>query len=259
MGAFNLNNIKPEEYERWLLEPATQRLLALEASWLRTWVKQLHGQHLAYLGIDPTPKFLRFSRSRHCFRLGLPWSRGVAPSAVEIRDDGWPLADNSLEVVILQHSLDLSRQPHQLLREACRSLVAGGYVVIVGFNPRGLWGGWRWLRSFSSRLPWDVRPLSSYRIQDWLTLLDLKVEQTYYCGHLWPLSLGSETVARQIDRVLAGTQWLPSNIYLMVARKTIAGLTPIPQYAFRSNTIALGLPAAATSSSLFQQNEEKKQ
>lgn len=250
MNPFSLNAIKPEVYRQWLSSAATQRLLAIEASWLRGWVKQLHGYHLAYTGIDPTPKFLRFSRTRHCFKLGFPWSRGVVLSDAYVRDDEWPLADESLDVVILQHSLDMSRNPHQLLREASRTLVPGGYVIILGFNPYGIWGGWRWLRSFSSKLPWIMRPLSSRRLTDWLTLLDLHVEQTTRCAHLWPLFLGSEPITRQVDRVLAGTPWLPANAYLLVARKTVAGFTPIRQDKRRYQRVSYGLPAVAASTML---------
>lgn len=256
MGSLNLNNIKPEVYEHWLANPSTQRLLALESSWLRAWVKQLHGEHLAYTGVDDMPRFLRFSRTRHCFRVGFPWTMQVTSNDVYVQDDAWPLADESLDVIIMQHTLDMSRQPHQLLREASRTLGAGGYLVIVGFNPKGLWGGWRWLRSFSFKLPWITRPVSHQRLSDWLTLLDLKVEQIYHCGHLWPVSLGNEAITRQVDRVLAGTSWLPANLYLMVARKTIAGMTPIRlenRYQFRPS---FGLPAAVASSMPKQQSSE---
>src|SRR5690606_6803119 len=48
-----VSRIKPEEFQRWLQQPATQRLLALQAGWLRDRVAGLHGCHLLYCGIDP--------------------------------------------------------------------------------------------------------------------------------------------------------------------------------------------------------------
>lgn len=258
MSPFTLNAIKPETYKHWLAQAAMQRLLAIEASWLRSWVKQLYGYHLAYTGIDSDPRFLQYSRTRHSFKMGFTWSQGAAQNDVHAKDDEWPLADESLDVIILQHSLDLSRNPHQLLREASRTLVPGGYIIILGFNPYGIWGAWRWLHSFSSKLPWVTRPLSSRRVHDWLTLLDLHVEQSTRCAHLWPVFLGSEAVTRQIDRVLAGTSWLPANAYLIVARKTIAGFTPIRQNKKRYRQINYGLPIAAASTMLHGIDIEKK-
>lgn len=258
MNPISLNAIKPEAYQSWLQLDSTQRLLALESSWLGAWVRQLHGHHLAYTGIDSTPKFLRFSRTRHNFKLGFPWSQGIASNNALCKDDEWPLADESLDVIILQHSLDFSRNPHQLLREASRALVPGGYLLIINFNPISWWGGWRWLNSFSSKLPWITRPISSGRLIDWLTLLDMQVEQSFKCAHLWPASVGSEKINRQIDRVLAGNNWLPSNAYLIVARKTIAGFTPIRQLKSRPVKVNYGLPVAIASAMLPTLKSEQK-
>lgn len=218
--------IQPEQYEAWLKLASTERLLVLEAGWLRYWVKQLHGCNLLYAGIDPHPKFLKSSRARHVFRSGLPWSFGHSPAQMLMDDEAWPFADASLDVVVLQHAIDFSAQPHQLLREATRTLIPGGYIVMIGFNPLSLWGGWRWLRTFSSKLPWLTQPVSPNRLQDWLTLLDMKIEQRSACGHLWPLSLGFERMNRRVDRVLMGSV-LPACLNLIVARKTVAGMTPI--------------------------------
>lgn len=242
-----VNRIKPEEFALWLQQPATQRLLALEAGWLSDWVARLHGCQLLYTGIDPEPRFLQRSRTRHNFRLGLPWSAGVAAVQAQIQDDAWPLPDDSVDVVILQHSLDLSRRPHQLVREAVRCLVPNGYLLVTGFNPYGPWGMLRWLRNFSTCLPWVCRPVSATRLQDWLTLLDLRTEESFPCAHLWPANLGSERINRRVDRVLAGSQWLPGSVYLMVARKTIAGMTPIRprRWYFSDNPFVLPLPAAS--------------
>lgn len=241
----SLSNIKPENYAQWLKKPTTERLLAIEASWLRAWVQQLYGFQLAYTGIDHDPKFLNHSRTQHCFKLGFDWGGGEISRDAVIEEDAWPIADESLDVVILQHSLDFSRQPHHLLREACRTVVPSGYVLIVGFNPISLWGGWRWLRTFSAQLPWITRPLASSRLIDWLTLLDLKVEQVFHCAHLWPLTLGTDSLSRRVDRVMAGTSWLPANAYLIVARKTVTGITPIRLKKRMRYNFSFGLPVTA--------------
>lgn len=250
MSGSNLHRIKAEQYAAWLTQPATRRLLSLEAGWFRPWLMELHGCHLVYAGIDPEPRFLRSSRTQHRFCLGLPWSEGVADSAARIQDDAWPLPDASVDVVVLQHSLDMSHRPHQLIREASRCLVPNGYLLVSGFNPYSIWGAVRWLRTFSSDLPWISRPVAPARLHDWLTLLDLRVEQTFYCAHLWPALFGPETLSRRIDRVLAGNVWLPANAYLMVARKTVAGMTPIRPRRWVRNDNSFGIPVVAASGML---------
>lgn len=240
------HNIKPEHYSNWLKKASTQRLLALEATWLKSWVKQLYGCHLAYAGVDPEPRFLSFSRTQHQFRFGLPWSRQMTVCDAQINEEAWPLADESVDVVILQHALDMSYFQQRLIKEASRCLVPNGYLIVVGFNPYSIWGGWRWLRTFSSKLPWIIRPVSVGRLSDWLSLVDLRIEQVFNCAHIWPIKLGPEHLMKRIDHVLAGSPLLPANVYIMVARKTVAGLTPIRMQHRDLITESFGMPIAAS-------------
>lgn len=239
--------IKPKHYSDWLNDASTKRLLALETEWLKSWLKQLYGCHLSYSGIDPSPRFLNYSRTQHQFRLGLPWAYQVTNCDARIEEAAWPLPSESTDVIVLQHALDLSTQPQKLIKEASRCLVPNGYLLVVGFNPYSLWGGGRLLNTFSSKLPWLSRPVSIKRLQDWLSLVDLKVEQVFNCAHTWPLLLGSSELTQRVDNVLAGTAWLPASVYLLVARKTVAGLTPIRMQRRHSIKESFGIPVAASS------------
>ena len=51
-----------------------------------------------------------------------------------------PFPDNSLDLVVLPHTLELTSHPHAALREVERVLVPEGRVVICGLNPLSLWG-----------------------------------------------------------------------------------------------------------------------
>ncbi|WP_419810643.1 methyltransferase domain-containing protein [Bacterioplanoides sp.] len=239
------NKIKPDTYQNWLKRPATERLLALEADWLRDTISAFRGLHLAYAGIDPTPHFLEASRCHHVFRMAFPWQKGRVSRALDCKDSHWPLADESLDVVVLQHCLDMTRRPHQLIREACRCLVPNGYLVVVGFNPWSLWGVGRLAHAFSSELPWVANPVAYNRLKDWLILLDSQVEQVRHVEHLWPLRLFSERLSRRFDRVAANRSWLPGNGYLLISRKTIAGMTPIREKRWRHTHPGFTMPAPA--------------
>jgi SAM-dependent methyltransferase len=60
-----------------------------------------------------------------------------------------PFADQSLDLVVLPHTLERAEDPHRSLAEVERVLRPEGRVVIVGLNPVSLWGlrqrggGWR--------------------------------------------------------------------------------------------------------------------
>jgi len=236
--------VKSDSYDQWVSTRSARRLLALEAGWLREAVSGFHGQHLLYTGIDDTPRFLKRSQLRHPFQLGMPWQKNH-PCAARVRDDAWPLADASIDVVVMQHGLDMSAHPHQMVREAARVLMPYGYLVIVGFSPLSVFGVWRRLNLFSSRLPWIVNCVSSDRLRDWLMLLDFRIEHVTPILHWWPMRWVSEGSSRRMDRVLYGQRWMPANGYLLVARKTQAGMTAISPPRWSLLPTSLGVPAPA--------------
>lgn len=253
------NKIKTDVYQRWLRKNSAQRLMALEAGWLKDSLHHLHGLHLAYCGIDQAPRFLEAGRCGHRFRLGLPWQKGLIQAEAWMQEDAWPLADESVDIVVLQHSLDMSRRPHQLIREACRTLVPNGYLVLTGFNPYSPWGGARWLNTFSPELPWVANPVQAARLQDWLVLLDFRVESIQHVAHLWPLPFFSERLARRIDRVAANKRWVPGNGYILIARKTVAGVTPIRERRWFNRSAGFAMPIAATRNAINKTSIQAQQ
>ncbi|HEX2654856.1 MAG TPA: methyltransferase domain-containing protein [Xanthobacteraceae bacterium] len=54
-------------------------------------------------------------------------------------EDEWPLPDATLDRVLLIHSLEMSQDPAALLREVWRVLAAGGRLLAVVPNRRGVW------------------------------------------------------------------------------------------------------------------------
>ena len=96
-----------------------------------------------------------------------------SPYSVLVADlDAIPLMDNSVGFVLLHHSLEFSRNPHQVLREVTRILAPGGSLVIVGFNRWSLLGLRRWMSQLAGvSAPWAHHPLSSGRLIDWMYLM----------------------------------------------------------------------------------------
>ena len=111
------------------------------------------------------------------------------PAAVVLHCDfdALPFANQSLDLIVLPHTLEMTRDPHQALREVERVLMPEGRVVIVGFNPTSLWGlrqrlghvrrGLGLGRGKPLFLPSEGEFIGYWRLRDWLRLLSFEVER----------------------------------------------------------------------------------
>jgi SAM-dependent methyltransferase len=67
------------------------------------------------------------------------WPLGRPNQVVLAADDELPLADRSVDRVLMVHCLEAAEQSRRLLREIWRVLADGGQALIVVPNRRGLW------------------------------------------------------------------------------------------------------------------------
>ncbi len=216
-----------KDYESWLESESSKRLLKLQGTWLQDKIASFAGSHLMYHGLSKEAAFLQSSPIKHSFRMGLPWQQGIVKANAWMQGSEWPLPECALDVVIMQHSLDFTRRPHQMIREAARVVAPNGYLVLIGFNPISLWGGMQKLLPFSATMPWIANTVSAGRLSDWLTLLDFSILSHETMGHISPLTFLPEQFCLEIDRTLAGSPNVMGNCYMMVAQKTVAGMTSI--------------------------------
>jgi len=102
---------------------------------------------LRVLGIGYATPYLGLFReeAERCLAL-MPAPQGVVrwPSsrpalAALVEEDELPLTDSAVDRVLLVHALEMSADPFELLREAWRVLAAGGRLLPVVPNRRGLW------------------------------------------------------------------------------------------------------------------------
>jgi len=67
------------------------------------------------------------------------WPSTRPALAALVEEDELPLTDSAVDRVLLVHALEMSADPFELLREAWRVLAAGGRLLAVVPNRRGLW------------------------------------------------------------------------------------------------------------------------
>jgi SAM-dependent methyltransferase len=172
-------------------------VIAAEAGALAGAYDDVFGFELLQLGVWGTGRdLLTQCRIRHQTVAAVRPASGVDLVCLPTQ---LPLANNSVDAVLLPHTLESADDPHVLLLEADRVLVGEGQLLVLGFNPHSAWG-WR-MRS-------TLRPLPEGRVRDWLTLLRYEIAPARRYLNTWPLP------------------W-PAGAWLLKARKRLYGLTPI--------------------------------
>lgn len=259
------------ELAQWLHSPPGRYLLAWEQAQLDRTVTDLFGFHALQLGL-PDLEGLRANRMPHRWVASdtlrqpealplpqadddlstlLPMSAG---NALHCDFDALPFPSQSLDLVLLPHTLELARDPHDTLREVERVLRPEGRVVIVGFNPASLWG----LRQSAGRLrqrlglggrlylPSAGEFITYRRVRDWLRLLGFEVERGRF--GCWRPPLRSEAgLARLAWLESAGARGWPvlGAVYLVEAVKRARGMRLVG-LARRQQAKAGAAPAVVT-------------
>lgn len=218
------------------------------------------GYHALQLGW-PALDSLRANRMPHRWNAGAEYeSPGQAPqSCLEglwMDSRAWPWPAESLDLVVLPHTLEQSADAHACLREVERVLIPEGQLFITGINPWSLWG-WRQSHFVRQRRAADPQGhvgqlLSCNRLRDWLGLLGFEVQVVQFGG--WAPAVQSERWRKRwlwLDRL--GQRWWPilGGAYLIVATKRVPGgrlLTSRPWRKVRSAASST-VPVARTDAS----------
>lgn len=144
--------------------------------------------------------------------------------------DALPFPSQSMDLVVLPHTLESARDAHLALREVERVLVPEGRVLITGFNPTSLWG-LRHLRDRRRHKPNpDVPPptgetIGVRRLRDWLRLLSFEVEGARF-GCFRPPVDQARWLERWAWADRVGGRWCPvaGGVYALLAVKRVRGM-----------------------------------
>ncbi len=159
-------------------------------------------------------------------------AEGAHAAALVCDFSALPFPANSLDLVVLPHTLELHPDPHATLREVERVLVPEGRVVICGINPVSLWG-LRQRRAYLYRhlgfgewyLPCEGEFIGYWRLRDWLRLLSFEVESGRF-GCYRPAVSDARWLERFQWMDHAGARWWPifGAVYFLVATKRVRGM-----------------------------------
>jgi SAM-dependent methyltransferase len=212
----------------WFDSPLGRRVLREESALARFALEDVFGFELLQVGgWGPGRHLLDGARTPNTRLLAAQPGPGVSLCAPLTF---LPFASDSIDAVLLPHTLELVEDPYAVLREAERVLCAEGCLLICGFNP---WSGWGVRRLFargfsrSAFPPQTRRLLAERRLRDWVALLDFEVVDVYgYLGAL-PVSgrLRPTPEGAAHDAAYRPRAALTAGGYLLKARKRVHTLT----------------------------------
>ena len=220
--------LSTEAVNRWLLTPLGESLQEREARMVEQALDGVFGEECLQLGLWGEPRaFLKFARTQRAASIAAPDSVGDAGAPSVLGDlHRLPVASDTIDAVILPHTLEFSAHPHQLLREVQRVLRSDGHVIVLGFKPGGLWGLRRLIPG--AGLPPAVENfISDRRMSDWLQLLDMRIQQSERYFFRWPISGSRGPGSPDWER--RGRRWWPelAACYMLKAQKRVVALTPL--------------------------------
>ncbi len=212
----------------WYQTRLGRRLAGIEQAALEAQLGNCFGYHLLQVG--DLPGLDAGSATRIPHRLVLDHG-GMARAGLRAWPQALPLAGDSVDVVVLAHTLEFSTDPHGVLREADRILVPEGHLAILCFSPTSLWGLTRLGQHALSRrphVPWCGHFFTQRRLRDWLALLGfepLGAERLFFRPPLAHERL--MTAIEPLERW--GRRFWPwlGGAYLLLARKRVIALTPV--------------------------------
>lgn len=216
--------VKPVGNGSWLSTPLGRRYLANEQRLTKHALERVFGEQFVQIGCWGTrDTFLRYARTQR--RVIVDWRVEKSPDVIS-ETEQLALASDSVDVVLLPHTLEQVPSPHALLREVDRILRADGHLFVLSFAPGGVWG-LRHLLSAQGYPRGRERMIREGRLRDWLELLSFEVGGTTRYCHTLPI----EDVKQKSSwrREEWAQRWLPflAGGYLLRAQKRVRPLTPV--------------------------------
>ncbi len=235
-----------DQLKRWYQSTAAgSRLRDQVASDMALILDEWFGYHLLVVGVDIGVDISSLTRVQHISTI-LPVGADIENSKSPIRslDEQLPIATESVDVVVILNTLELSEQPHQVLREAHRVLTPHGHLLVLGSNPFSLGGLWQFFIRTVTMGGQKRRSLSPAKLQDWLNLLHFSTAPIRH-KLILPLAGGG-----RLGRIMAlCDNWLTEHniplgsAYVMYANKMVAGyINPVKPERIKARL--MGLPGA---------------
>jgi len=230
----------------WLDSPLGAALREQESRIVEEALDGIFGEYVLQLGLWGEPhSFLKFARSQRAVCIADPGAVTAELPGLMGQMHRLPIASDSVDAVLLPHTLDFSDRPHAILREVHRILRSDGHLVVLGFKPGGLWG-LRRLVPGAGLPPGLEHPVSDRRLSDWLKLLDLRIHGVRRYFFRWPLP-GNRGASSEVWERRGQRLWPELGAcYMLTAQKRLFTLTNVKKPWLSRPKVVSGLAEPTT-------------
>lgn len=161
----------------WYKTPLGQRLRMVEAKYLAQALKITYKQLILQIGsLGWEDQFLDQDFFRNIRVIDKSPCSHSDTAKITAKAQELPIASESIDVVIMPHTLEFESDQHQVLREAERILKPEGQLFLLGFNPWSVYGLLKLCPPKRKKAPWCGQFISHRRALDWLSLLQFQGE-----------------------------------------------------------------------------------
>lgn len=213
------------------LTPRGQSLLVSEQKLINDALQNVFGYHLLQIGQPCRDDLLAASRARYHWRVDANLKQSNVPTGQILAElDYLPFKTDSLDAILLPHTLESVADPYHLLREVDRLIVPEGHLILTGFNPyscsvlRQRLGRYR-LHFQSANL------MRLSRLIDWLNLLGYDLEWFGFTPvNCFGTNKFNPFAWRTINYLEKGFSHLGIELgstYCLLAKKRVESVTPI--------------------------------
>lgn len=172
------------DFKSFLTTDLGKALLVSEAGVIDSHLPSLVACNLLQLSVQKAKRLSQAANVGQYIQLGFaPSVSGTSRDSLWADYQSFPIATDCIDIALLHHVLEFSADPHQVLREADRTLTAGGHMLVVGFNPISVWpvyqGYAHWVKGLATMGHTAIR---QNRLTDWLSVLNYDVihQQSYF-------------------------------------------------------------------------------
>jgi len=230
---------KQNAIHEWSKTNFGHSLLAVEQTEINKILPLFSGNYLAKIGGPKHNAFLHNSPIRQKIYLTTDASQHInhhhsTKNIIECAYNALPLSPESIDVALVHHVLEFEQNPHLILEEISKTLIPQGHIIIIGFNPKSLFGLQHYFtKNINANFTKfkQTNCISATRIKNWLEQLNFVITTHLTC-YFRPHSQNATLLQtlQPLEKIGGLMRINCGACYILVAQKKLLGVTQIENH-----------------------------